>query len=95
MAPTLPDWLRITEVDDGRFFAAPLFRRKFGGEPPESGHHLVAFYQPAPLTTQTLCYAHFMPFGDILLVGGVCTDGIEHARPKEAYTGPTRGTQSV
>lgn len=84
MAPNLPDWLRITEVDDGAFFATPLFRRKFGGEPPDRGHHLVAFYQPAPLTTQTLCYAHFMPFGDILLVGGVCTDGeLIRAMPAE------------
>lgn len=75
MSAPLPDWLCISEVDHGAFFAAPLFRRKFGGDPPVQGHHLVAFYQRRPMVAQTLCYAHFMPFGDIVLVGGVCTDG--------------------
>lgn len=73
--PALDEFLTITPVDDGPFFMRELFRRKFGGDPPREGQHLVAFYRRAPQQMRVLGYAHFRPFGDIMLVGGVCTDG--------------------
>jgi hypothetical protein len=78
-AEALP-FLSITEVDDGPFFVAELFRRKFGGDPPREGRHLVAFHRGAAAEFQVAGYAHFRPFGDLILVGGVCTDGAAFAR---------------
>ncbi|MGQ0800317.1 MAG: hypothetical protein ACT4NL_09430 [Pseudomarimonas sp.] len=75
LSTALPDFLSISEVDDGPFFAGALFQRKFGGAPPSDPHHLVCFYRAPVGTVQAVCYAHFRPFGDIILVGGVCTDG--------------------
>lgn len=71
----LPDWLSLSEVDDGRFFAGALFQRKFAAPPPDIGHHLVAIYRGEDGRMQTAGYVHFMEFGDIILVGGGCTDG--------------------
>lgn len=75
MTATLPSFLTCSEVDDGPFFVSDLFQRKFGGAPPAVPHHLVAFVRLPSQRLAPACYAHFMPFGDIMLVGGVCTDG--------------------
>ena len=69
------DWICITEVDASSRIMTDLFRRKFGGDPPGVSHHLVALYERAPSELHLLGYAHFLPFGDIMLVGGVCTNG--------------------
>ncbi|MDZ4811135.1 MAG: hypothetical protein SGI99_00785 [Pseudomonadota bacterium] len=76
----LNDFICITEIDTHSRIMSDLFRRKFGGEPPNSGHHLVALYERAPSELYVLSYVHFLPFGDIILVGGVCTDGAVFAR---------------
>ena len=65
----------VSEVEDGRFFAGHLFRRKFGVDPPAVPHHLCAFWRSAPGQLRLLSYIHYMPFGDTMLVGGACTDG--------------------
>ena len=75
MAHDLDAFLRISEVDDGSFFVDELFQRKFGGVAPRAAHHVVAFHKRGPQQLRVLGYAHFLPFGDIMLVGGVCTDG--------------------
>jgi hypothetical protein len=72
---SLPDCIHLTEVDDGAFFANDLFRRKFGSDAPTPGRHVVAFVRLDATRFQLVSYAHFMSFGDIILVGGVCTDG--------------------
>lgn len=82
-AEPLP-FLSITEVDDGPFFVAELFRRKFGGDPPREGRHLVAFHRDADALLQVAGYAHFRPFDDLILVGGVCTNGAAFARMSAA-----------
>lgn len=82
--PALSEFITITEVDDGPFFVGDLFRRKFGGDPPRQGHHLIAFFRVAPQRMRVLGYAHFHRFGDIVLVGGVCTDGGCFAEMSEA-----------
>ena len=65
----------VSEVEDGAFFAGHIFERKFRSVPPTVPHHLVAFWREAPGKLRALSYLHFMPFGDIMLVGGACTDG--------------------
>jgi hypothetical protein len=69
------DFFTVSEVEDGDHFAGHLFRRKFGVGPPAMPHHLCAFWRAAPGELRVLSYLHFMPFGDIMLVGGACTDG--------------------
>lgn len=69
------DFIRISEVDDGAFFAGDLFRRKFGSAPPAQKHHLVAFCRGEDGGVRAAGYLHLMPFGDTILVGGGCTDG--------------------
>jgi hypothetical protein len=70
----LPDFLRISSVDDPEFFVGDLFRRKFGVSPPAEGHHFVAFARDPEGSLLALGYTHFYPFGDIMLGGGACTD---------------------
>ena len=71
----LPDGFCCSVVDSGRFFAGELFERKFAGPPPVDGHHLVLLHRSSAGLTRLVSYAHFSPFGDTILVGGVCTDG--------------------
>lgn len=71
----LNEFLSFCEVSDGQFVAGDVFSKKFGGLPPEDGHHLVVFYRQSPNQLIPACYVHFRPFGDICLVGGACTDG--------------------
>lgn len=65
----------FSEVDDGEFFAGGLFRRKFASPPPPVGHHIVAMLKDAAGALHVAGYAHFHAFEDVMLVGGVCTDG--------------------
>ena len=74
----------VTEVADGAFFAAPIFRRKFNEDPPSFPHHLVTFYRESELSHVPLSYVHFRAFDEVMLVGGGCTDGRGFARMSEA-----------
>jgi hypothetical protein len=75
----LPESLRgfiaITEIDDVRLGVEALFRRKFEHPPPATPHHLGAFHLGADGSARLLCYSHMLPFGDLFLSGGSCTDG--------------------
>ena len=72
----LPPSIVLTEVAHGNRLLGDLFQRKFGGSAPDYPHHLVAFHVPADGSgLRVVSYAHFNPFGDVCLVGGVCTDG--------------------
>lgn len=75
MSARIEDFIRISEVDDGDYFAGDLFRRKFGSPPPVQKHHLVAFVRGVGDGLLAAGYLHLMPFGDTMLVGGGCTDG--------------------
>ena len=76
----LRDFLVITEVDNGGFLIGDLFRRKFGGDPPEVPHHLVALYRDRAGALHVAGYSHMRPHGDVYLSGGSCTDGNVIAR---------------
>jgi len=65
----------ITTVDDGPFFIDELFRRKFAHPAPEFGHAVIAFYRRSRQHFIPLCYVNFLPYDEVILVGGGMTDG--------------------
>jgi hypothetical protein len=64
----------VVEVPDARFLAGDLFRRTFGGDPPEIPRHFVCLYQPEPGTFRTAGYVHFSPMEGVWLAGGLVAD---------------------
>lgn len=72
---TLRDFVCVTEVENGRFFATELFRRKFGHEPPEFGRHVLAFVRMDDTHLYAASYLHFWQKNSYGLIGGGCTDG--------------------
>lgn len=72
---SLREFLTITELDDASLFYDALFRKKFGHPVPDYPCHLGVFYRESTGRFLPLSYLHFLPFGDIMLVGGLCTDG--------------------
>ncbi len=68
-------FVQVCEVEPGSFFAAELFRRKYGDPLPSFGHHVVAFYRRDASTFLVASYCHVWMQGAIGLVGGACTDG--------------------
>ncbi len=79
----LREFFSVTEVDDARFFAGALFRRKFAVDPPDEGRHLVALYRGTG-GLQTAGYSHMRRFGEVYLSGGSCSSGevIRTMRPE-------------
>ncbi len=71
----LRGFLSITELDDASPFFGALFQRKFGHPVPDYPVHLGVFHDAGDGSFRPLSYLHFLPFGDIMLVGGLCTDG--------------------
>lgn len=70
----LADFVSISVVDDGPFFIDDLFRRRYSSGAPRVAHHIVAFARNGA-HLQPICYVHFHRLGDVVLVGGLCTDG--------------------
>ena len=66
--------VRIAEREDGGRLAGPLFRRRFGGDPPDFPHHVVAAVRGADGCEVPLCYIHFTAMDGCLLGGGACVD---------------------
>ena len=71
----LNEFLSVTVLDDAEPFFGALFRRKFGDPIPTFPRHVGGFYHATEGQFMPLSYLHFTPFGDIMLVGGLCTDG--------------------
>lgn len=67
--------LLITEVGDGPFFVDDLFRRKFGDPAPDYGIPVICFYRNQWDHFLPVCYVNFLPFDEVILVGGGMTDG--------------------
>ena len=76
---TIPEsvqpFLTITEIDDARFIAGALFRRKYAQTPPEVPRHLAAFHRTVDGTLRLAGYSHMRPYEEVYLSGGSCTDG--------------------
>lgn len=66
--------LDIREASDGAARAGDLFRRRFGQEPPDFPHHVIAFHRGADGREVAVCYVHFTAMGELLLGGGACVD---------------------
>ena len=84
----LRNWITVTEVTSGAFFAEALFQRKYGHQVPGFGRHVVAFYRNEAGAFQTLSYLHFWQQERIGLIGGGCTDGdvMRSMAPERAST---------
>jgi hypothetical protein len=67
--------LLITTVNDGSFFIDELFQKKFGSAAPQYGHSVICFYRSNWDHFLPLCYGNFLPHEEVILVGGVMTDG--------------------
>lgn len=75
----LPESLRgfitISEIDHADFLITELFKRKFGHPPPDMPRHLVGLYRDENGALHLAGYSHMMPFGDVYLSGGSCSNG--------------------
>jgi hypothetical protein len=75
MDARLEPFIVIGEVEGGHRLVADLFARKLGGAPPESGHHLIAFYRRPDGAFAPASYLHLWIRDGMGLVGGGATDG--------------------
>jgi hypothetical protein len=67
--------LLITTVSNGPFFIDSLFRRKFAHPAPDHGIAVICFYRDSRDHFLPLCYTNFLPYDEVILVGGAMTDG--------------------
>ncbi len=91
----LNTFLAITELDDASPFFGALFRRKFGDPIPAGKHHFGVFFRSSDSDFVPLSYLHFMPLGELLLVGGLCTDGRTFERMSEMQREQIRAAGGV
>ncbi|MFC4821339.1 hypothetical protein [Dokdonella ginsengisoli] len=75
MSDAFDDFIIVTEVDRGPAFAAAIFERKYRARVPDFRHHVVAFWKRADGSFVPVSYVHFTDWGDIMAIGGACTDG--------------------
>ncbi|VAW42324.1 hypothetical protein MNBD_GAMMA01-1102 [hydrothermal vent metagenome] len=61
-------------VNNGRYFINDMFQRKFNTDAPETTNHLIAFYNKGD-SFIPVSYLSFLPYKNIVLVGGGMTDG--------------------
>ncbi|NIP17627.1 MAG: hypothetical protein GWM87_05370 [Xanthomonadales bacterium] len=72
---TLTNDLMISRVEHAPFFTDGLFKLKFGENTPDYGYGVVCFYRKDWRHFVPLCYLNFLPYDEVLLVGGAMTDG--------------------
>ena len=65
----------ITTVDDGPFFIDELFQKKFAHPAPDHGISVICFYRNNWDHFLPVCYTNFLPYEEVILVGGAMTDG--------------------
>jgi hypothetical protein len=65
----------ISPVESGPFFIGQLFERKFGQPAPDYGNPVVCFYRKNWDHFIPLCYTSFLPYREVILVGGAMTNG--------------------
>lgn len=71
----ITDDLMISRVENAPFFVDDLFASKFADKTPDYGHHIICFYRKNWRHFVPLCYTNFLPYGEVILVGGAMTDG--------------------
>lgn len=73
-AAHIDDIVRVEEVGSAEFYAGDLFRRRFGGDPPDYPKHYVAFYRAGRTQYLPVGYIHYTAFEDTFLCGGMVID---------------------
>jgi hypothetical protein len=66
--------ITIVKVENAAFLVEDLFRRSFGGAPPTTPVHYVAFAQIGLSTFEVVGYYHVTHCSEYGLVGGLCVD---------------------
>ena len=61
-------------VDNGQYFINDMFQRKFRSDAPKHTNHLISFYNKGDAFIP-VSYLSFLPYKNVLLVGGGMTDG--------------------
>ncbi len=84
-ASGIGDVLRVEETSTADFFAGDLFRRRFGGAPPDYPRHFVAFYRAGRSIYWPLGYVHYTAFEDTFLCGGMVMDDRLYRRIPAAH----------
>lgn len=84
-ASSINQIVRVEEVSDAEFYAGDLFRRGFGGNPPDYPRHYVALYRPARSRLTVIGYVHYMTFEDMYLCGGLVIDEREYRKLPEPH----------
>lgn len=72
---TITDFIGVGETGRGNEIAAPIFRRKYGAEPPDFPYHVVSYWKRDDGSRVPVSYVHFWQRGRAILIGGACTDG--------------------
>lgn len=74
--PSMADFIQVSTATAADIQGTDLFERKFGGPPPDYGHHIIAWYQGTdPSQRRVASYLHLWTQERIGLIGGGCTDG--------------------
>lgn len=73
-ATPLDDLLRVEEVANAEFYVGDLFRRQFGGPPPDYPRHFVAWYRAAVNAYVVVGFLHCSVVDDLCLMGGLVED---------------------
>jgi hypothetical protein len=91
----LDEIVRVERVKNAEFYVGDLFRRKFGGDPPDYPIHFVAFYRFAPSRLQTIGYVHYMVFEDSYLCGGLVIDDRLYRRMESRHRRVVRAAGGI
>jgi hypothetical protein len=73
-ASSIDDIIRVEEVTDAEFYVGDLFRRRFGGDPPNYPRSFIAFYRPERSRLEAVGFVHYLAFEDSYLCGGLVID---------------------
>jgi hypothetical protein len=95
LPPEIRSFLTITEIDHPRLWSRDLFVRKYGEDPPDTPHHIVAIYHQADASSRVIGYTHMHPFGDVYLSGGSCADGDNIRRMEAEHSSALRSSGGV
>jgi hypothetical protein len=85
VAARIEDIVRVEEVGSAEFYAGDLFRRRFGGDPPDYPKHFVAFYRAGRTNYFPVGYIHYTSFEDSFLCGGMVIDDRLYRRIPAAH----------
>ena len=72
------DYVRTFEIDDPSRLGGPLFRARFGADPPDVPRHFVtAYFSPPDARVRdatVVAYVHHRAYEEVYLGGGMCVD---------------------